>query len=151
MRISRHMMIATTVAAYTLASPVFADPKFTATNVPPASQTQSRDSQQGDDKKPPMSDCTKPSTDPRCRPANHHYYPYPDHPRPVIVNQLPPQPAIDINSLTDDWEGCRKAKLGAIRARNSGHTDEANTLDDWLWKNCRSYSNELRQLEQDDM
>lgn len=104
-------------------------------------------------------DCTKSKNDPRCGypqrpqyPVQHPgYYPQQYPQRPVIINQLPEQPAIEINSLTDDWDGCRKAKLGAINARKSGHVSEANNLDEWLWKNCRSYSNELRQLEQDDM
>lgn len=100
----------------------------------------------------PTLDCSRPNTDPRCRPSPPpYYYPQPYRQRPVIINQLPEQPAIEINSLTDDWEGCRTAKLGAISARKSGHADEANNLDEWLWKNCRSYSNELRQLEQNDM
>ncbi|MFT3929947.1 MAG: hypothetical protein QM709_06580 [Spongiibacteraceae bacterium] len=100
-------------------------------------------------------DCTQSRNDPRCNYPSRPRYPVqqPDHyppsyqQRPVIINQIPEQPAIDINSLTDDWEGCRAAKLGAIRARNSGQRDQANDLDEWLWKNCRSYSNELRDLE----
>ncbi len=109
----------------------------------------------------PKPDCTGSHTDPRCgqqRPRYPHQAPYPapHYPdryrqRPVIINQLPEEPAIEINTLTDDWEGCRNAKLGAIKARRSGRSSAANDLDDWLWKNCRSYSNELRQLEQDDM
>lgn len=99
----------------------------------------------------PVLDCTRPNADPRCPRAPAPYYSTPYRQRPVIINQLPPEPAIEIDSLTDDWSGCRKAKLGAIRARNSGHADEANNLDEWLWKNCRSYSNELRQLEQNGM
>ncbi|HEY3700435.1 MAG TPA: hypothetical protein VGK97_13950 [Spongiibacteraceae bacterium] len=106
--------------------------------------------QPSDKTQPP--DCSHPNADPRCRaqPAPE-YRRYPYRPRPVIINQLPPEPAIEISSLKDDWEGCRTAKLGAIHARNSGSSDQANNLDEWLWKNCRSYSNELRQLEQDDM
>lgn len=114
-------------------------------------------------------DCTRPNQDPRCQPARPPSYPpnqyppnqyppnqYPAKPpygyrRPVIINQVPATPAIDIHALKDDWEGCRSAKLGAIRARNQGDPGQANDLDDWLWKNCRYYSDELRQLEQDDM
>ena len=134
---------------------VFAEPAF---KVKESSNEQTRDGSKNTDSQ--KLDCTKSRNDPRCGyPQRPHYpsnsypdrYPQPYRSRPVIINQIPEEPAIEINSLTDDWEGCRTAKLGAIKARNSGHADEANNLDDWLWKNCRSYSNELRQLEQDDM
>jgi hypothetical protein len=117
-----------------------------------ASNTVSPPQTQPSGSKPQTPNCTQPNTDPRCRPAQSPYYDsHPHHTRPVIINQLPAEPAIEINSLTDDWEGCRKAKLGSMRARNTGDSDQANHLDEWLWKNCRSYSNELRQLEQNDM
>ncbi len=105
-------------------------------------------------------DCARSPADPRCNSQPNSYPHAPRYPqqsapyyrqRPVIINQLPEQPAIDINALSDDWPGCRQAKLGALRAARSGTTSEANKLDDWLWKNCRAYSNELRQLEQDEM
>lgn len=106
--------------------------------------------QPSDKTQPP--DCFHSNTDLRCRPQPvPEYRRYPYRPRPVIINQLPAEPAIEISSLKDDWDGCRKAKLGAINARSSGNADQANNLDEWLWKNCRSYSNELRQLEQDEM
>ena len=91
-------------------------------------------------------ECTYSSNDWRCRPRPPAY---PDqyHRRPVIVNQIDTEPPVDTSSLSDDWEGCRTAKLGAIRSRDSGQLDEANHLDEWLWKNCRSYSIELRALE----
>lgn len=137
-------------------STVCADPAYGVKTSPPAMTGQTRDSKNNDMQ---TLDCARFKTDPRCRPPQHPHYPphHPDHyprpyrPRPVIINQLPEQPAIEINSLSDDWDGCRKAKLGAIKARGSGKSDEANNLDDWLWKNCRAYSNELRQLEQDAM
>ncbi len=133
---------------------VNAEPKFNATNTtaPTPNHTDSGENERGDERKPSQFDCTRPNTDARCRPLpTPQHYPTPYRPRPVIINQLPPQPTIEINTLNDDWEGCRKAKLGAIRERDSGHADAANRLDEWLWKSCRSYSNELRQLEQDGM
>ena len=137
-----------------LSGHVFADSKWSASGAvslpPPQTQTDTNNT---------APDCSRMPADARCKPKPQHPdyrpqpypHPYYNRPRPVITNQLPAQPAIEINSLGDDWEGCRKAKLGSIRARNSGSADEANNLDEWLWKNCRSYSYELRQLEQDDM
>ena len=95
---------------------------------------------------PRTPECVYPTSDWRCRPRPPAY---PDHyhRRPVIVNQIDTEPPVDISSLSDDWEGCRAAKLGAIRSRDSGQLDQANDLDEWLWKNCRSYSIELRALE----
>lgn len=139
----------------------FADPAFGVTNS--TSQNRMHDSKNSNVQ---TLDCTKNKADPRCGtsprphypqqhpqyPQQHpHYHPQPYRQRPVIINQLPEEPAIEIDSLSDDWDGCRKAKLGAIKARNSGRASEANNLDEWLWKNCRAYSYELRQLEQDDM
>jgi hypothetical protein len=92
-------------------------------------------------------DCAYPTRDWRCQP--HPNNPY--NRRPVIVNQINTTPPVETTNLRDDWDGCRTAKLGAIRARDSGDLDRANNLDEWLWKNCRSYSVELRQLEQDGM
>lgn len=146
--------VAALVIAFTASESVCADSTIGVKNSTSADQM--RDSTSDSSK---ALDCTKSKTDPRCgypqppRYPNQHpnHYPQPYRQRPVIINQLPEQPAIEINSLSDDWDGCRKAKLGAISARKSGRADDANDLDDWLWKNCRSYSNELRQLEQDDM
>lgn len=116
-----------------------------AVSVPPP-QTQTNDN------KPQIPNCTQSNVDPRCKPVQPPYYDsYPHRTRPVIINQAPAEPAIEINSLTDNWEGCRKAKLGSMHARDIGDSDQANHLDEWLWKNCRSYSNDLRQLEQNDM
>lgn len=99
----------------------------------------------------PVLDCRDRYHDPRCRPArpDPRYDPY--YRRPVILNTTPPEPEIDTDSVGTDWEGCRSVKLGAIRARSGGNTDRANHLDEWLWKNCRGYSEELRALEQDRM
>ena len=153
---STWLVIAGIVLAGACSGPLFADTKFDssgAVSLPPPQQTPMKDSNNA------APDCSRSSADARCRPQTPrpsyrpqpHPYPYYQRPRPVIINQLPPEPAIEINSLNDDWEGCRTAKLGSMRARNYGRADEANNLDEWLWKNCRSYSYELRQLEQDDM
>ena len=91
--------------------------------------------------------CTQPNRDARCRPTIPEYRPYPYYRRPIIVNSVPAPTPIDINSLKDDWEGCRSTKISAINSRSAGNLDQANRLDEWLWKNCRSYSEELRDLE----
>lgn len=96
-------------------------------------------------------DCTQPNRDSRCRPLTPDYHPNPYYRRPVIVNQSPATQPIDTGALKDDWEGCRSTKLTAIHSRNNGDMEQANRLDEWLWKNCRSYSEELRDLEQDQM
>ncbi len=96
-------------------------------------------------------DCSRSGHDPRCRPPVPDYRPYPGYRRPVIINQAPPTPPLDTTTLKDDWDGCRTAKLNAIHSRHDGQLEQANRLDEWLWKNCRSYSEELRDLEQDQM
>ena len=64
-----------------------------------------------------------------------------------------------------EWKECERAKLRLLkleqRGAKSGHKarsgksansrHNAAALDEWLWKNCRSYSNELRRLEQSHM
>jgi len=79
-----------------------------------------------------------------CRPSR----PYP-YRRAIIIQQA--QPAEDNTPPSTDWEGCRREKLKQLHASNYGDTEQANRIDEWLWKNCRSYSNELRQLDQDEM
>jgi hypothetical protein len=77
---------------------------------------------------------------------------YPDrdaYRRPVII-QSNPEP-VEEAPLTDDWEGCRKAKLSQMNSQQNGDQSRARQLDEWLWKNCRNYSEDLRQLEQDRM
>jgi hypothetical protein len=98
-------------------------------------------------------DCRRHNSDARCQQPAPVYRPYPNYPnrRPVIINTTPPPPAVEIDSLKDDWEGCRSAKLSAINSRHDGKLEQANHLDEWLWKNCRSYSDELRDLEQNHM
>ncbi len=72
--------------------------------------------------------------------------------RPIIIEQDAANPRADVApAASDDWEGCRKTKLNQLAALRNGDTDNANHLDEWLWKNCRSYSSELRDLEQDRM
>jgi hypothetical protein len=152
------VLIATFIFANSLSNLAFADQKFTLGGSVslPATQTPKTDNAQSNDKSQIL-DCTRPNRDPRCKPVQppyyfpHDNYSRPHRPRAVIINQLPAEPAIDINSLTDNWEDCRKAKLGSMHTREIGNADQANRLDEWLWKNCRSYSNELRQLEQNDM
>lgn len=156
---SFYRMIITAVI-FASALSAFADQKFNmsgATVSSPPTQTPSNDDSQRNGNNSQKPDCTRPNIDPRCKPSqppnpySPRDYPRAYRPRAVIINQLPAQPAIEINALTDDWEGCRKAKLGSMHARDVGDSDQANHLDDWLWKNCRTYSNELRQLEQNDM
>jgi hypothetical protein len=69
-----------------------------------------------------------------------------------------------------DWRACEKAKLQQLnleqtaRANNHGGGKKASQrggankskrsaeqIDEWLWKNCRDYSYELRNLEQQQM
>ncbi|MDB6063652.1 MAG: hypothetical protein JWM78_3755 [Verrucomicrobiaceae bacterium] len=68
-----------------------------------------------------------------------------------------------------EWRACEKAKLRQLdlqqskrtaspsnkrkssRSRGEGAHDSAEQLEDWLWKNCRQYSYELRTLEQQRM
>jgi hypothetical protein len=68
-----------------------------------------------------------------------------------------------------DWRACEKAKLRQLSVeqaahagnRSSGKKSRSNSasksrrsaeqIDEWLWKNCRDYSYELRNLEQQRM
>jgi hypothetical protein len=66
-----------------------------------------------------------------------------------------------------EWRECEKAKLRELRLQQGSadrktsksrkrHQQEdsyrsAEEIDAWLWKNCREFSYELRQLEQDKM
>jgi hypothetical protein len=94
---------------------------------------------------------THPSTAPDY-PPNQPRPPYPDrdpYRRPVIIQSAPAP--VQEAPLTDDWEGCRNAKLSQLNSQQNGDQSRARQLDEWLWKNCRSYSEDLRQLEQDRM
>jgi hypothetical protein len=68
-----------------------------------------------------------------------------------------------------EWRECEQAKLRQLdmeqsrrqsspsHKRKSAHSGtkkvsaSAERIDDWLWKNCREYSYELRSLEQQRM
>jgi hypothetical protein len=67
-----------------------------------------------------------------------------------------------------EWRACEKAKLRQLnleqtarsgggkkpsrsRSGSSKSRENADRLDEWLWKNCRDYANELRTLEQERM
>lgn len=95
--------------------------------------------------------CAQPYRDARCRPTLPDHRPHPYSRQSTIIYSEPAATPIDTSELYDDWEGCRSAKLDAIHSRDSGNRDQANRLDEWLWKNCRSYSEELRDLEQNQM
>ena len=74
--------------------------------------------------------------------------------------------AFSLGAHSAEWRDCEKAKLRALQLQQ--HVDEHKTakrkkqhrvdqhqsveeIDTWLWKNCREYSYELRQLEQERM
>ena len=99
----------------------------------------------------PPPDCRYPNRDPRCPRGLPDHRPDSYYRRPVIIDRAAPEPILDIDTLSDDWDGCRSTKLNALSARAGGDMQQANRLDEWLWKNCRSYSQELRELEQDRM
>jgi hypothetical protein len=75
----------------------------------------------------------------------------PRHRRPIIIVPTPTAAPVDDTPLASDWEGCRKTKLNQLSLTQNGNLERAKQLDEWLWKNCRSYSEDLRQLEQDQM
>lgn len=67
-----------------------------------------------------------------------------------------------------EWKECERAKLRQLKLEQRSHSGgktghkarsgktsnsrhNAAAIDEWLWKNCRSYSNELRRLEQSRM
>ena len=81
--------------------------------------------------------------------------PYPSaplhHHRPIIIVPPAATPPVDVTPTSDDWEGCRKTKLNQLNLTQNGNLQRARQLDEWLWKNCRAYSEDLRQLEQDQM
>jgi hypothetical protein len=91
-------------------------------------------------------------TDRHCRPGGPDYCPprHRHYRRPIIIQQTTPAPVVTA-PLSDDWEGCRQGKLNQLSALDAGNPQRANQLDEWLWKNCRDYSQELRDIEQDNM
>jgi hypothetical protein len=65
-----------------------------------------------------------------------------------------------------DLRECEKAKLRQLKLERAAHNkssgskkksgasksrQSAEQIDEWLWKNCRNYSYELRTLEQQQM
>lgn len=58
------------------------------------------------------------------------------------------QQVIETNNDAD-WPTCAETKRRAVRAEKNGW--RAEELNEWLWKNCRTYSNDLRKIEQEMM
>jgi len=89
------------------------------------------------------------------RAQTHKCSPYPNsrpyRRSPIVIVPQAATPPVDDTPPATDWEGCRKTKLNQLSLTESGNLDRAKRLDEWLWKNCRSYSEDLRQLEQDQM
>lgn len=71
-----------------------------------------------------------------------------------------------MNAHAADWRECEKAKLRELQLqqsadhktskrksqrRHESRRQNAEEIDTWLWKNCREFSYELRQLEQERM
>lgn len=65
-----------------------------------------------------------------------------------------------------EWRECEKAKLRELKLqqgsaqskpakgkkrKQESRSERIEEIDTWLWKNCREFSYELRQLEQDRM
>lgn len=44
---------------------------------------------------------------------------------------------------------CSRAKRNAVLASKGGRKKADERLESWLWKNCRTYSNELRKISQE--
>lgn len=75
--------------------------------------------------------------------------------------------SLSFSAYGTEWRDCEKAKLRALqlqqntaehktskskkRHRTGGQHQSVDEIDTWLWKNCREYSYELRQLEQEKM
>lgn len=88
--------------------------------------------------------------------------------RPILFSILIASlPLLAAQSHAAEWKECERAKLRQLKlekrtsdsgkARKSRSGNSANShrsaaeLDEWLWKNCRSYAAELRRLEQSRM
>lgn len=65
-----------------------------------------------------------------------------------------------------EWPECERAKLRELKLqqgssaskttkskkqKSESRSERIEEIDTWLWKNCREFSYELRQLEQDKM
>ena len=76
--------------------------------------------------------------------------------------------AFSLSAHSAEWRECEQAKLRELQLQRNAdshktskrkshrNNDEnrrqrAEELDTWLWKNCREFSYELRQIEQDRM
>lgn len=45
-------------------------------------------------------------------------------------------------------EDCKSTKVKAVYAAKAKRRTQEQNLEEWLWKNCRAYSLELRKIEQ---
>lgn len=133
----------------TLSSPLFAaDPVTQGTAIAPRGQAGSPDK----NPTPPIPPIGCSKSDALAGRCGNRPPVYPDrdaYRRPVIIQSAPAP--VQEAPLTDDWEGCRNAKLSQLNSQQNGDQSRARQLDEWLWKNCRGYSEDLRQLEQDRM
>ena len=75
--------------------------------------------------------------------------------------------SLSLSAYGAEWRDCEKAKLRALQLqqntaehkipkskkqrRTGAQHQSVDEIDTWLWKNCREYSYELRQLEQEKM
>ncbi|MFT3929771.1 MAG: hypothetical protein QM709_05645 [Spongiibacteraceae bacterium] len=79
----------------------------------------------------------------------------------VVIAAMPASSA-----YAAEWRECEKAKLRELKLQDgaekrtttkkkASHRESLGQrieeIDTWLWKNCREYSYELRQLEQEHM
>ena len=72
---------------------------------------------------------------------------------------------ITIPAQGAEWRECQQAKLRQLqlqqksahakpskkKSKSENRQQREEEIDTWLWKNCRDYSYELRQLEQERM
>jgi hypothetical protein len=74
---------------------------------------------------------------------------------------------LSLSAHGTEWRDCEKAKLHELNlqrgnddrktSKRKSHShgesrrQSAEEIDTWLWKNCREFSYELRQLEQEKM
>jgi hypothetical protein len=69
--------------------------------------------------------------------------------RPVEAIYAAPQAYSQRVAVTNndaDWNSCADTKRKAVIAEKR-RSQNAEKLNEWLWQNCRSYSNELREIE----
>jgi hypothetical protein len=79
----------------------------------------------------------------------------------VILLAVFCQPLAVVSAAAADWSACKTAQSRLLRLERAGRNGkpalghrsrasmrrEVDQLDTWLWKNCRSHSRELRELE----